>query len=55
MFVYACVHLPVPPQEQNVTQSQFWAEFDWFEFRDFILLDGLPAKAKNLVCLTIYS
>ena len=31
--------MPIPPDEQNVTQSQFQAEFVKFEFKVFFLLD----------------
>ena len=30
---------PTPPLGQDMTQGQFLAEFNWFEFRVFLLLD----------------
>ena len=35
-------YLPTPPDNQNVTQGQFYAEFNRFEFEVFLPLHRLP-------------
>ena len=48
------IYLPTHRHVQDVTQGQFFlAEFNWFEFRVFLLRDWL-SNLKNPVCLTIY-
>ena len=37
-----------PAHEQDTTQDQFWAEFNSFEFRVFILLNWLPYEVLTV-------
>ena len=45
--MYVCMYrsyLPTPPLGHDLTQGQFLAEFNRFEFRVFLLLDYLPRQ-----------
>ena len=53
MFLYI---YQTPQLQERCDEGQFfWADFNWFEFSIFLLLDWLPYQIKNTVCPTIYS
>ena len=54
-FIFIYSYLPTPPLGQDMTQGQFLAEFNRFEFRVFLLLDLLPHQGWRTQSVLLFT